>query len=217
MKFIPLWITLLLGIIFGYCFLDRPICEFINTHAWAKHLEFMKPLPGWPPVMTFFAPILFIGSFFCKPGKLKEVLFLMSVSILVTFVLKNDLKWVFGRAWPLTWTHNNPSWISNHVYGFHWFDGTLFQGSETSGAFPSGHTAIAFATLLPIGLIYRSVLPFCIALASLEGIAMIAYDYHFLSDVLAGAMVGIACVLVIRTFLNTKATSQKPNNSEFSS
>jgi len=203
----PLWLSLLLGIVVGYCFLDRPICEFVNSHAWPKHLDFIKPLAGWPPVMTFFSPLLFIAAIFCREGKPRDTLLLLSVSILVTFVLKNDLKWLFSRYWPLTWIQNNPSWISNHVYGFQWFRGPLFQGDDATSAFPSGHTAVAFAALLPIGLNYRNLLPLCIALASLEGIAMIVYDYHFFSDVLAGALVGTACVLVVKSIIDSEKSA----------
>ena len=128
-------------------------------------------------------------------------MFFMGVSILLTFVMKNDLKWIFSRDWPLTWTHNNLSWISNHAYGFQWFQGKLFQGVDATGSFPSGHTAVAFATLTPIGLMFRRAMPYCIVLATLEGLSMIAFDYHFLSDVLAGAIVGVICSLIARRII----------------
>lgn len=219
------WMALLLAaIVAAYFFADRPLCEFVYNHALSQHLlEFLKKflslphfinehsllehsnllsrLLDWPPLMSGLSPFLLLLGVFLKPGKGRDLLLLMGLSILLTFVLKNDLKWIFSRNWPLTWTNNNLSWISNHAYGFHWFSGKAFQGDDTTGSFPSGHTAVAFATLLPIGLLHRRALPYCIVIASLEGVAMLLFDYHFLSDVLAGALVGTLCVLAAKTIL----------------
>ena len=220
------WMALLLAAtIAAYFFADRPLCEFIYNHAVPQHLmDFLKKmlslpffvsehsliqrsnllsqLLDWPPLMSGLSPFLLLLGVLLKPGKAKDLLIFMGISILLTFVLKNDLKWIFSRNWPVTWTNNNLSWISNHAYGFHWFSGKIFQGDDTTGSFPSGHTAIAFATLLPIGLLHRRLLPFCILLASLEGLAMILCDYHFLSDVLAGALVGILCAFAAKSALH---------------
>jgi membrane-associated phospholipid phosphatase len=220
------WMALLLAAtIAAYFFADRPLCEFIYNHAVPQHLmDFLKKmlslpffvsehsliqrsnllsqLLDWPPLMSGLSPFLLLLGVLLKPGKAKDLLIFMGISILLTFVLKNDLKWIFSRNWPVTWTNNNLSWISNHAYGFHWFSGKIFQGDDTTGSFPSGHTAIAFATLLPIGLLHRRLLPYCILLASLEGLAMILCDYHFLSDVLAGALVGILCAFAAKSALH---------------
>jgi membrane-associated phospholipid phosphatase len=220
------WMALLLAAtITAYFFADRPLCEFIYNHAVPQHLmDFLKKmlslpffvsehsliqrsnllsqLLDWPPLMSGLSPFLLLLGVLLKPGKAKDLLIFMGISILLTFVLKNDLKWIFSRNWPVTWTNNNLSWISNHAYGFHWFSGKIFQGDDTTGSFPSGHTAIAFATLLPIGLLHRRLLPYCILLASLEGLAMILCDYHFLSDVLAGALVGILCAFAAKSALH---------------
>jgi membrane-associated phospholipid phosphatase len=220
------WMALLLAAtIAAYFFADRPLCEFIYNHAVPQHLmDFLKKmlslpffvsehsliqrsnllsqLLDWPPLMSGLSPFLLLLGVLLKPGKAKDLLIFIGISILLTFVLKNDLKWIFSRNWPVTWTNNNLSWISNHAYGFHWFSGKIFQGDDTTGSFPSGHTAIAFATLLPIGLLHRRLLPYCILLASLEGLAMILCDYHFLSDVLAGALVGILCAFAAKSALH---------------
>jgi membrane-associated phospholipid phosphatase len=134
----------------------------------------------------------------------------MCLSILFTFGLKNELKWVFSRDWPLTWTHNNLSWITDHAYGFQWFQGKILQGNDATGSFPSGHTAIAFASLLPVGLIYRRLLLWSVILATMEGCAMIIMDYHFLSDVLAGALAGVTCTLLMQAMV----LSEKPARME---
>lgn len=206
---LKIWIPLVILTLISYAYIDRPLCDFIFKHAWPQHLNCLKNLvAGWPPLVTSISPFLFFGAFLFKPGKARTTLLLISLSIILTFVLKNDLKWVFSRYWPLTWVNNNISWVTNHAYGFKWFQGAFFQASDATGSFPSGHTAIAFATFLPVGLIYKRSLHYCIVLASLEGLAMVAFDFHFLSDVFAGALVGITCVLVLHRIVESKGYIQ---------
>lgn len=211
---------MVLAIVVAYFFIDRPLCNFIYEHHWPQQIcalfqiHHWPPVQGdqenhsfslfmqvveWPPLVSGLSPFLLLLTPVLKPGKVRNLLILMSISILFTFGLKNELKWIFSRDWPLTWTHNNLSWISNHAYGFQWFQGKPFQGNDATGSFPSGHTAIAFATLLPIGLLYKRFLPLCLVLASAEGFSMMVMDYHFLSDVLAGAWVGVICTLLVKS------------------
>ena len=220
-------LLLLLAIGAAYFFIDRPLCELVNNHGCSKTLGmllhrllgwplftdadslihtggFLTQLIDWPPLMSGLAPFILLIGISLPPSRIRDLLILMGISLLLTFVLKNDLKWIFSRQWPVTWTNNNLSWIGNHAYGFQWFQGKPFQGNDTTGSFPSGHTATAFASLLPIGLLYRKALPYCMIVASMEGLLMILFNYHFLSDVLAGALVGIACTLAAEKITQSK-------------
>ena len=222
---LKIWFPLVAAIVVSYYWIDRPLCDFVFYHSWPQDLSCLNSdtifhgglmqrlfnlkdfIAGWPPLMTSLAPFIFFAAFLFKPGKLRSTLLLMSLSIMLVFLFKNDLKWVFSRYWPLTWVNNNISWVTNHAYGFQWFQGAFFQASDDTGSFPSGHSAIAFATFLPIGLIYRSTLCYCISLAVLECIAMIVFDFHFLSDVFAGVLVGITSVLAVKSVLVSRDPS----------
>jgi membrane-associated phospholipid phosphatase len=103
----------------------------------------------------------------------------MGTVLPLSFGVKTVLKWIFGRTETRTWL-SDPS-----LYGFHWFNGTEgFQG------FPSGHMLVftpLFLTLWyfhPRYRLYYGIVWFCL------GIALITTEYHFLSDVLAGAYIG---------------------------
>jgi membrane-associated phospholipid phosphatase len=187
---------MLLAIGVCYEWIDRPLCEWVYNHGLREHLTPIAGLVEWPPVITGIAPLLLLTAWLLPEGRPRQLLTLLGFSILLTFVLKNDLKWVFSRYWPMTWTHDNLSWIHNHAYGFQWFQGKPLQGNDQTGSFPSGHSAVAFAALLPVGIVYRRILPATLALAALEALSMVAFDYHFLSDVLAGTLVGISGVLL---------------------
>jgi len=194
-------IPMILAIGISYEWIDRPLCEWIYNHGIREYLTPIATLVEWPPLISGIAPLLLVIGLFLPPGRARHLLMLMGFSVLLTFVLKNELKWVFSRYWPMTWTHNNLSWIHDQAYGFQWFQGVPFRGNEETGSFPSGHTAVAFAALLPFGIVYRRFLPFVLVLAGLEGLSMLAFDYHFLSDVLAGMLVGILCVLLVGKLL----------------
>jgi membrane-associated phospholipid phosphatase len=231
-----LWIPLLLAIAATYCYLDRPLCDYIYEHNWSQYLislclhprwlphaasmstdhygNLITQIIEWPPIITGLSPFLILIGAFLPRGGWRDVLIVTGFSVLFTFVLKNDLKWIFSRDWPLTWTNNNLSWISNHAYGFQWFQGKIFQANDTTGSFPSGHTAVAFAALLPIGLIFPRFLPLCIILATLEGLSMVLFGYHFLSDVLAGAMVGVGCSLISRSIVVADSLTKASNQEE---
>ena len=64
--------------------------------------------------------------------KFRDVIVACGIGVVIGEQIKNGFKWLFGRPWPETWTHNNPSYIGNQDYVFHWFRG----GGEFS-SFPS--------------------------------------------------------------------------------
>jgi membrane-associated phospholipid phosphatase len=221
MKSLPgLWLITILLIVLCYCFVDRPLCEIIalkhhqlqSAAGDASPLAILQrsvasPNPNWskmmdwPPLVSSLSPLLLLPLAFMNKGRTRDLLLLMSVSIMATFILKNELKAILGRDWPISWCSTNPSWIKDHAFGFHFLKGSFLQGGDAVGSFPSGHTAIAFATFLPLGLIYRRLLPWCVLIASAEGGALVMLNYHFPSDVLAGALLGTTCTLLTQSVL----------------
>jgi undecaprenyl-diphosphatase len=63
-------------------------------------------------------------------------------------------------------------------------------------SFPSGHTIFAFATVLPVGLFYPALLPLFLFVAVSIAASRVVLGMHFLSDVLAGAALGIGLGLL---------------------
>jgi undecaprenyl-diphosphatase len=59
-------------------------------------------------------------------------------------------------------------------------------------SFPSGHTIIAFAVALSLGMFYPELLPGLLFCAASVALSRILLGMHFLSDVLAGAVLGTA-------------------------
>ena len=88
------------------------------------------------------------------------------------------LKLFFSRQTPLEFLRQPDSQV------FH-----FFQGSQYS-SFPSGHMVMASAFAFAIIRLYPRTWPPLTALLCLGAILLVIGDFHFLSDVVAGAFVG---------------------------
>ena len=110
---------------------------------------------------------------------------LAGTALPVAFVAKWVLKHVFGRLGTRAWLEN-PSDLS-----FHWFHG----GGEYSG-FPSGHMAVFTTLAAACWFFLPKYRVACLSGVFALGVALIATDYHFLSDVIAGGYLGFAVLAV---------------------
>jgi membrane-associated phospholipid phosphatase len=113
------------------------------------------------------------------------VLVVACISLVLADQFRVSLAYVFGRYWPETWIHNNPSLIGNGAYGFHPFhDGIVY------GSFPSGHTARTLAAASVAWIAYPRGRWACVLAAVAVAVGLIGMDYHFVGDVIAGGFVG---------------------------
>jgi membrane-associated phospholipid phosphatase len=104
----------------------------------------------------------------------------------VVYVLKGILKYVFGRT-------NTRYWLTHHAAdSFHWLHG----GGNHEG-FPSGHMAVFSAAAAVCWIFFpRHRLLYVFAGLALGG-SLVATNYHFLSDVIAGWFLGLAVASVL--------------------
>lgn len=115
--------------------------------------------------------------FFCVTGTVLPV----------SFGMKTILKWLFGRTETRTWLSDPTS------YGFHWFAGT-----EGSQGFPSGHMLVLTPLFMALWYFYPRYRLYYAAVWVCLGAALLTTEYHFLSDVLAGAYIGAIVYLAVR-------------------
>lgn len=106
-------------------------------------------------------------------------------SVTIAVFLKDGLKYVFGRYWPATWVNQNPSLLHDHAYGFHPFHaGVAYQ------SFPSGHTTVALAAMTAVWIGFPRWRWLAALVAILVVSGLVAMDYHFVGDCIAGAWLG---------------------------
>jgi len=171
--------------------LDRPVAQWVHTILGEQHILFE---PARSPVLSipFVASLLFVicglvGLNRGRFSKLESTVAVSVISTLNTIVVKDQLKFVFGRTWPVTWAPGIQSFLGNNAYGFHYFkSGVSFE------SFPSGHAAISAAIVSILWILSPNLRVLCALCVITVDIGLVALNLHFLSDVIAGSFVGLS-------------------------
>ena len=184
---------LLVGV--SYQFVDRPIADWshavIRRPDWAWWLTKLADIPDPLAIVS----LICLGAFYLWRHRFNasgRIVLEAALATLAATILVIILKDVFGRTWPETWVHNNPSWISNHAYGFNWFKGG--RGYES---FPSGHTTRITA---PFAVLWHRLprwRPLWLVPVIAVVVGLVACNFHFLSDCIAGIYLGAASAALV--------------------
>lgn len=183
------WIAVcLVLVVICYFWIDRPVAFFVNDHH-INAVEVFKWLTYPPPIVQTWSPLvltlLIIRRAIGRFNHWEWTLFVACISLIVADEFRTSLGDLCGRYWPETWFDNNPSLIGTGTYGFH-----PFESGDDTGSFPSGHAA----RILGFGSVWWISYPRIRLLVVLMGLPMlvslIAMDYHFVSDVIAGGFLG---------------------------
>lgn len=186
-----LWLgACVLAVALAVAFLDRPWASYAALHhewrAWAKPLTWIanpvEPLSGLGLVAYAFLA-------YGKPARSRawDIVLACSVAGLLALVSVIVLKNLAGRTWPETWVENNPSWVRDHVFAF-----VPLHGGRGYGSFPSGHSARIMA---PFAVLWHTVPRLRAVWAlppALVVTGLLACNFHWISDCLAGLFVGFA-------------------------
>jgi membrane-associated phospholipid phosphatase len=161
----------------------RPYLAGIQAFPWLTHI--VDPLG---PVASIGAAV--ISARALRRGSLtplESALLRIFCAVLIAWALKEELKWVFGRTWPETWIKGNPnpSYFGNGTYGFF-----PFHGGQGYASFPSGHTTAICAFAGALWFLWPRLRWLGVALALAVAIGLLGADYHWLSDIMAGAILG---------------------------
>jgi membrane-associated phospholipid phosphatase len=173
----------------SYEWLDRRIAFLAHDHV--RQFEvFGQLIFRVPEFVTPLAGLLLISVAFRvltkRPlSQAQSVVLLCSLSFFLAEGIKTYLKVAFGRTWPETWIFNNPSLIRDGVYGFH-----PFHGGAGYTSFPSGHTTAVCAIVSVLWICYPKLRPVYLMCALAVSFGLVAANYHFLSDVIAGGFLG---------------------------
>ena len=194
--------ALLVG--FSIAFVDRPIATWVHEHlgatrfAWFSTTYFGPPLAFGPfglmaspaAVLPLAAAIVFVALALrayagWRSGKRSRIALALCVAVFAANEIISFVKGVFGRTWPESWLGNNPSWIRDGVFGFF-----PFHGGQDWASFPSGHMAVVTAAATLLWIVLPDLRFAWAALIVVVAIGLIAGNYHFVSDVIAGLYLG---------------------------
>jgi membrane-associated phospholipid phosphatase len=185
------WATLSAVILIGLsiAFVDRPASTW--AHA-MMHPAFFVGLthlvdPVLPAALVGLVAAGVAAACGWRPQACGKTLIACCLAAVVAVVIKEQLKFVFGRTWPETWI-GNPSWIGNGAFGFH-----FFHGGEGWASFPSGHMTMITASFAVLWRRTRRWRWLWAVPILAVAIGLLGADYHFVSDMIAGVYLGLAC------------------------
>ncbi len=173
----------------AYVWIDRPVSYFAHAQL-AQYRPVFHQMQRTPELFASVAVVVFVlaGYFVLlrRPlSRLLAVLLLSGVSLGIGAIIKDQLKFVFGRTWPETWINNNPSLIRDGVSGFN-----FFHGGAGYASFPSGHMTATCAVMSVFWFAYPRFRPLYVVVVAVVAIGLMGANYHFVSDMIAGGFIG---------------------------
>jgi membrane-associated phospholipid phosphatase len=195
-----LLIALSCSIVLSYVYIDRSLAEIcLHDSAWslAPFFTMIKKL-GLSSWYLIGSVLFYLYFHFIYKNKFysHHALFLFS-AVAVSGIVTDIIKVIAGRY--------RPSMYFEHgLYGF-----DFFHIHSVMNSFPSGHTTTAFALAMYIAYYWPKFSSIGWILAIAVGISRVALTYHYLSDVLAGAFIGIMTVKVLIIYWPEKFSLSK--------
>lgn len=171
----------------GVCmtWVDRPVADFVNGLPRQSALfDWTARLLGSLKLVVASALLIIAGSAAWQltrrgtPGWIRTLV-VSAWSVMSGLVVAGALKVLTGRS------QVYPPWIEHRQYGFHPFGGPGYQ------AFPSATMTAAGAMLSVVWLRAPRLRIPTIALLVLVGVAIIATNGHWVSDVVGGTFLGL--------------------------
>ena len=192
----------------SYFFVDRPFAYFAHDElsAYRATFDLVGRLPKVLGPLVIGCTLVFgVRAVMGRPlTEIQTAIVLSALSLAVSVIIENWLKFAFGRTWPETWVQNNPSLIRDGVHNFN-----PFHGGPGFAAFPSGHM-VAISAITSVFWFrhprLRWILAICIATVF---IGQLGANYHFVSDLIAGGFIGFSVGLMVISLWEGRRTNQK--------
>jgi len=184
-RYRPILLALIWVIAFAIALsLDRVTAHWVaRSHPLDKRgiIAWALKLPGYFLVTLLIAVV--VGIFHRESWRMALPLVISGPLVGIGYTL---LKWIVGRRRPV---------IALKPFTFHPFAHGIvgLVHAESGLSFPSGHTALAFATAICMARAIPRWGPVFFVVAAAVGAERILENAHYLSDVVAGAGVGIVC------------------------
>ena len=183
----------MVGATVGLSFLDKPLQKaavtFRNNNPGIRDVSHTITNIGGDYEVITFAGVAAYGFIFKNP-KLRTTTALATQAYITSTIWSTLFKSLTGRSRPENFDPNDPKNKST----FHGpFYSTAYGGNSS---FPSGHATLAFAAARVYAMEYKyiPIVPvISYSVATLVSVSRISENRHWLTDIVAGALLGYAC------------------------
>ena len=187
-----IWLLSLIGctilILLSIMYVDRPVADFLEAHfrhtfGWVllnRLLEPLKLVAVSALLFLFWAGLRRVFGYGSQQQWIEKAV-ICSWAIVWGLATEFVLKQIFGRSWP------DPTYIQHHLYGFR-----FLHASEHWSSFPSGTAIGSTALASTLGILFPRLRAISAVLAVMVCFAVVLCNYHWLSDAIAGAFIGIS-------------------------
>jgi len=206
-KIVGITLLTLLLVAGSYFFLDTGIALFVRG-AWMSHARLDISSTKIPDLLLLVVcGVTGFGwaAYFHRVSRGKydqhaRFFRLIAITVPLTYVVKSILKIAVGRITTRFWLRH-PDYPQ-----FHWFN-----GRNHYDGFPSGHMAVFMALGIALWKYYpQHRFLYASFLAALT-MALVVTDYHFVSDIIAGAYLGLMIHIGAHNHFLSLPNSQEEN------
>lgn len=179
--------------------------EQSGTAGWMRSHKFVHQIFKAPGEYWFTVAVM-IGVLF-HPARWRASLLVFAGTAAVA--LTHVMKWGAGRFRP--YRHLGQDMASLTPFDLHPFAGGLkglFIGVPNI-SFPSGHTALAFATAAAMSILIPRGRRWFMILAAMVGVERVLENAHWLSDVVAAAALGMGGVWAVHRVLRKRLEGER--------
>ena len=170
---------------------DRPVAVFFSHGLGPEELgPLLEQMPALLPLAVVGFALAIAWAAWRGPAmrRLAIRLAVVAGAYALAVAAKGVAKPLFGRSWPQSWGPDSLSYLGDGAYGFHPFHVSLSYGS-----FPSGHMCATMAMVVAAWAAWPGLWRLWGAVAAGMAGLLVGFDFHFVSDVLAGAWLGTLC------------------------
>jgi len=169
---------------------DKPVAILVHDLFGTRHFGRLAHSPGQS--IPLISSVIFVICGFAallgrRFSRLETAVLLCTISLVVTEVIKNQLKFVFGRTWPDSWAPGILSLIHDNQFGFH-----FFHPGVSFGSFPSGHAAAVAAVMSALWILFPKLRAGCGICVAAADVGLVFLNLHFISDVVVGTFLGVS-------------------------
>ncbi len=173
---------------------DKPLTLFLQNHKRDPYNDLFRFITHFGDAIYYVIAGIPLFLILRKryQALAKKICYLF-LTVAVSGIVADILKIIFGRSRPKLL-------INDTIYGF-----DFFKFNSEYFSFPSGHSATAFGLATALSYFFpRARIPLflCGALVAMSRLTLVA---HYLSDTIAGGLLGVLIAVVLRRMMFKKS------------